>query len=76
MAAMSLDTDGGATGHRCGDARTLEEHVDQWAARRMRAGVPARRCVLPFLTGAPKAVRIFAPSASRVLDQCPLHQLT
>ncbi|XP_062222797.1 histone-lysine N-methyltransferase ASHR3-like isoform X2 [Phragmites australis] len=36
--------------------RTLEEHVSEWAARKAAAGVPARRCVLPFLTGAPKAV--------------------
>ncbi|TKW40246.1 hypothetical protein SEVIR_1G233400v4 [Setaria viridis] len=56
MADMSLDADGDADGHRRGDSRTLEEHVGKWAARRMRAGVPARRCVLPFLTGAPKAV--------------------
>ncbi|CAL4968297.1 unnamed protein product [Urochloa decumbens] len=56
MASFSLGADRDAVGHSRGDARTLEEHVDKWAARRMRAGVPAHRCVLPFLTGAPKAV--------------------
>ncbi|CAO2046545.1 unnamed protein product [Urochloa humidicola] len=56
MASLSHGTDGDAIGHSRGVARTLEDDVDKWAARRMRAGVPARRCVLPFLTGAPKAV--------------------
>ncbi|KAL6633998.1 hypothetical protein ACP70R_026669 [Stipagrostis hirtigluma subsp. patula] len=37
-------------------ARTLQEHVDEWAARKAAAGVPARHCVLPFLTGAPRAI--------------------
>uniref|UniRef100_A0A0A9CW57 SDG4 n=1 Tax=Arundo donax TaxID=35708 RepID=A0A0A9CW57_ARUDO len=37
-------------------ARTLEDHVSDWAARKAAAGVPAHRCELPFLTGAPKAV--------------------
>ncbi|XP_062219607.1 histone-lysine N-methyltransferase ASHR3-like [Phragmites australis] len=37
-------------------ARTLEEHVSEWAVRKAATGIPARRCVLPFLTGAPKAV--------------------
>ncbi|KAF8677836.1 hypothetical protein HU200_046427 [Digitaria exilis] len=35
---------------------TLEERVSEWAARKTAAGVPAHHCVLPFLTGAPKAV--------------------
>lgn len=39
---------------------TLEERVSEWAARKTAAGVPAHHCVLPFLTGAPKAVRFFA----------------
>nr|CAB3447205.1 unnamed protein product [Digitaria exilis] len=34
---------------------TLEERVSEWAARKTAAGVPAHHCVLPFLTGAPKA---------------------
>ncbi|PUZ76508.1 hypothetical protein GQ55_1G296600 [Panicum hallii var. hallii] len=36
--------------------KTLEERVSEWAARKAAAGVPAHHCVLPFLTGAPKAV--------------------
>jgi len=45
-------------------APTLEERVSEWAAKKAAAGVPAHHCVLPFLTGAPKAVRILARSAS------------
>ncbi|KAL6899608.1 hypothetical protein ACP4OV_006266 [Aristida adscensionis] len=37
-------------------ARTLEDHVSEWAAKKAAAGVPSNHCVLPFLTGAPKAV--------------------
>jgi histone-lysine N-methyltransferase SETD2 len=56
---------------------SLEKRVSEWAARKTAAGVPAHHCVLPFLTGAPKAVRIFARSASRwwTNHQC-LFQLT
>ncbi|KAK3154602.1 hypothetical protein QOZ80_2BG0192750 [Eleusine coracana subsp. coracana] len=39
-----------------GPARTLEDCVSDWAARKVEAGIPARHCELPFLTGAPKAV--------------------
>jgi len=46
-------------------APTLEERVSEWAAKKAAAGVPAHHCVLPFLTGAPRAVRILARSASR-----------
>lgn len=46
-------------------APTLEECVSEWAAKKAASGVPAHHCVLPFLTGAPKAVRILARSASR-----------
>ena len=46
-------------------APTLEERVSEWAAKKAAAGVPAHHCVLPFLTGAPKAVRILGRSASR-----------
>ncbi|KAL6633997.1 hypothetical protein ACP70R_026668 [Stipagrostis hirtigluma subsp. patula] len=60
MANLSLGSDKDTVDHHGGAdaaaARTLEDHVDAWVARKMRAGVPARRCVLPFLTGAPKAV--------------------
>ncbi|TVU29294.1 hypothetical protein EJB05_20854 [Eragrostis curvula] len=48
--------DGDSFGNHGGDAPTLEEHIDEWAVCKMLAGVPAHRCVLPFLTGAPKAV--------------------
>ncbi|RCV07254.1 hypothetical protein SEVIR_1G233300v4 [Setaria viridis] len=34
----------------------LEKRVSEWVARKTAAGVPAHHCVLPFLTGAPKAV--------------------
>ncbi|KAJ1279934.1 hypothetical protein BS78_04G193300 [Paspalum vaginatum] len=37
-------------------APKLEVRVSEWAARKAASGVPANRCVLPFLTGAPKAV--------------------
>ncbi|CAD6250370.1 unnamed protein product [Miscanthus lutarioriparius] len=37
-------------------APTLEERVSEWAAKKAAAGVPAHHCVLPFLTGAPRAV--------------------
>lgn len=46
-------------------APTLEERVSEWAAKKAAAGVPAHHCVLPFLTGAPRAVRILVRSASR-----------
>lgn len=46
-------------------APTLEERVSEWAAKKAAAGVPTHHCVLPFLTGAPMAVRILARSASR-----------
>jgi len=46
-------------------APTLEERVSEWAAKKAAAGVPAHHCVLPFLTGAPRAVRILGRSASR-----------
>ncbi|KAF0933606.1 hypothetical protein E2562_018848 [Oryza meyeriana var. granulata] len=36
--------------------RPLEEYVGEWEAKKVALGVPARRCELPFLTGAPKAV--------------------
>ncbi|RLM77968.1 hypothetical protein C2845_PM12G20160 [Panicum miliaceum] len=45
--------------------KTLEERVSEWAARKAAAGVPAHHCVLPFLTGAPKAVRISFLKCSR-----------
>jgi len=41
--------------------KTLEERVSEWAARKAAAGIPAHHCVLPFLTGAPKAVSFFFP---------------
>jgi len=36
--------------------RTLEDYVKEWAARKAASGAPLHHCVLPFLTGAPKAV--------------------
>jgi len=45
--------------------KTLEERVSEWAARKAAAGVPAHHCVLPFFTGAPKAVRISFLKCSR-----------
>jgi hypothetical protein len=45
--------------------KTLEERVSEWAARKAAAGVPAHHCVLPFLAGAPKAVRISFLKCSR-----------
>ena len=45
--------------------KTLEERVSEWAARKAAAGIPAHHCVLPFFTGAPKAVRISFLKCSR-----------
>uniref|UniRef100_A0A0D9YUU6 Histone-lysine N-methyltransferase n=1 Tax=Oryza glumipatula TaxID=40148 RepID=A0A0D9YUU6_9ORYZ len=36
--------------------RPFEEYVKEWKAKKAALGVPAGRCELPFLTGAPKAV--------------------
>ncbi|KAM0870563.1 hypothetical protein ACQ4PT_039935 [Festuca glaucescens] len=36
--------------------RTLEDYAKEWAARKGASGAPLHHCVLPFLTGAPKAV--------------------
>ncbi|CAM0953233.1 unnamed protein product [Alopecurus aequalis] len=36
--------------------RTIEDYAMEWAARKAAAGAPSHQCVLPFLTGAPKAV--------------------
>uniref|UniRef100_A0A0E0CNB4 Histone-lysine N-methyltransferase n=1 Tax=Oryza meridionalis TaxID=40149 RepID=A0A0E0CNB4_9ORYZ len=35
--------------------RPFEEYVKEWKAKKAALGVPAGRCELPFLTGAPKA---------------------
>lgn len=39
--------------------RPFEEYVKEWKAKKAALGVPAGRCELPFLTSAPKAVRVF-----------------
>ncbi|KAM3226639.1 hypothetical protein ACQJBY_058968 [Aegilops geniculata] len=36
--------------------RSLKDYVKEWAARRVASGASEHHCVLPFLTGAPKAV--------------------
>uniref|UniRef100_A0A0E0G9R8 Uncharacterized protein n=1 Tax=Oryza nivara TaxID=4536 RepID=A0A0E0G9R8_ORYNI len=38
--------------------RPFEEYVKEWKAKKAALGVPAGRCELPFLTGAPKAQKI------------------
>jgi hypothetical protein len=45
-----------------GLGRTLKDCLSDWAARKVKAGVPALYCELPFLTGAPKAVMILIHS--------------
>jgi hypothetical protein len=53
-----------------GPGRTLEDCLRDWAARKVEAGVLARYCELPFLTGAPKAVMILIHS---LLERCLIH---
>jgi histone-lysine N-methyltransferase SETD2 len=44
--------------------RSLEDYAKEWAARKAASGAPLHHCVLPFLTGAPKAVSFSAPDGS------------
>jgi hypothetical protein len=67
MANNSPDTDGDIVYHRRGCALTLEM---------MLASAYTRRCVLPFLTGAPKAVRILIQVLRVVGPMCASVYLT
>ncbi|XP_052145694.1 histone-lysine N-methyltransferase ASHR3-like isoform X2 [Oryza glaberrima] len=53
-APSPLSTVATAPAHPSG--RPFDEYVKEWKAKKAALGVPAGRCELPFLTGAPKAV--------------------
>ncbi|EMS62885.1 hypothetical protein TRIUR3_06975 [Triticum urartu] len=42
--------------------RSLKDYVKEWVARKVASGASPQHCVLPFLNGAPKAVRVSAPN--------------
>ena len=43
---------------KASNAKSLEDHVKDWASRSKKSGVPESRCSLPFLVGAKKMVFI------------------
>lgn len=38
--------------------KSLEEYVADWKEKKVKSGVPEIECQLPFLTNAPRMVRI------------------
>lgn len=54
--------------------KPLEEHVVEWKEKKVKAGVPEMECDLPFLTNAPRMVRIlYFLMVCEVLSTCSDH---